>query len=105
MAKNDFNIDELVKSQDHLKDMSALQEKLGKCYSEDRYREFEGTVEGIAIKTLQLDEPRKKIKEYATEAAKEYFQSSTWNQIKFWVPTVISILALGFTGYLAFFKH
>lgn len=75
-------------------EQTGLSKRVDKCYTQNNYQTFENTVENIATKNLQHDAPKKKIKEYATEAAKDYFQSGTWNQLKFWLPIIASIAAI-----------
>lgn len=75
-------------------EQTGLSAKVDKCFTQNDYHEFEKTVEEISTKNLQFDEPKKKIKEYATEAAKDYFQNGTWNQLKFWVPVILSAIAV-----------
>lgn len=50
-SKKDFNAETLL--QEHGKDISGLSEKLNRCYSQDRYKEFQKDVEEIAEKFLK----------------------------------------------------
>ena len=90
--KKDFDVSTLV--QEHGKDITGLGEKLAKCFSEERYSVFQEHVEKIVLKTLGGKDGRKEIKEYATEATKEFLQHDTWRKITFWLPTTVAILAV-----------
>lgn len=98
-SKKDFNTETLLN--EHGKDISGLSEKLGKCYSEDRYNVFQEHVEKIVLKTISAKDGRKEIKEYATEATKEFLHHDTWRKITFWLPTAVAVLAV----LVAYFKQ
>lgn len=97
--KKDFHAEQLV--QEHSKDISGLGEKLGKCYSEERYNVFQEHVEKIVIKTLGSKDGRAEIKTYATEATKDFLAQDTWRKVTFWLPTIVAIIAV----LVAIFKH
>lgn len=90
--KKDFHVEQLV--QEHGKDISGLGEKLAKCYSEERYEDFQKDVEKIVIKTLGSKDGRAEVKEYSKEATKEYMEQDTWRKVTFWLPTVVAIIAV-----------
>ena len=90
--KKDFDVGTLV--QEHGKDISGLGEKLAKCFSEERYSVFQEHVEKIVLKTLGSKEGRTEIKEYSTEATKDFLQHDNWRKVTFWLPTVIAVLAV-----------
>jgi vacuolar-type H+-ATPase subunit E/Vma4 len=90
--KKDFDVSTLV--QEHGKDISGLGEKLAKCFSEERYNVFQEHVEKIVIKTLGSKDGRKEVKEYSTEATKEYLDENTWRKVTFWLPTIIAAVAI-----------
>lgn len=75
-------------------DINALDDKVAKCYSSERYPEFQEVVRKIIIEVIGSDEGRKKIKAHAKEAAKEYKEENGWSKIQFWLPTIISVLVL-----------
>jgi len=90
--KNDFEVGKLV--QEHDKDILGLAEKLAKCFSLDRYDVFQEHIEKLVLKTLGSKDGRKEVKEYATEATKEFLQHDTWRKITFWLPIVVAVLAV-----------
>jgi hypothetical protein len=75
-------------------DLTLIHDKLGRCYTEDRFEHFQEAVEKIVLKTLGQDEGRKKIKSYAREEAKEYSNEDWWKKINFWLPIILSIVSL-----------
>lgn len=85
-----------------ISDVDALGEKVQKCYSQDRYEEFQGAVEKITLKTLDATEGRKKVKELAKESAKEYSEDQGWKNKQFWIPVVVSLIGLGVAIFAAF---
>lgn len=97
---NDFKLNELVKTSQHEKDIETLHKKVDRCYTKDDHEEFAKKVAEIVVNTIQLDVPRGKIKTYAKEAAKDFFDKEMWKQKTFWIPTVLSIAA----ALIAFFK-
>lgn len=88
-TKTDFDAKTLLN--DHGKDITGLGEKVSKCYSQDRYKDFQTAVEDIVLKTMGGKDGIKEIKEHATEATKTYLAIETWKQKTFWVPTVIAV--------------
>lgn len=92
--KTDTDFDPHALLKDHEKDITGLGEKVSKCYSQDRYEEFQSVVEKIVLKTISGKDGAKEIKEYATEATKTYLAIETWKQKTFWIPTIIAIIAI-----------
>lgn len=89
--KKDFNAEALLN--EHGKDISGLNEKLAKCYSEERYEFFESAVEKITL-TIIDGSGRTKIKAHAKEAAGEYSRENGWTKLTFWLPWAISAASL-----------
>lgn len=76
--KKDFDPETLLR--DHGKDISGLAEKLGKCYSSERYEDFQGAVEKIAWR---------------------YFRSNVaWGAFIWLVTIIVSILVQKFFNIL-----
>lgn len=73
--------------------MDALVERVEKCYSAERYEEFQEVVEKIVIRTID-GSGREKIKGHAKEAAKQFLDEDTWRKITFWIPTIVAIIAV-----------
>lgn len=76
-----------------VEDVNAVEEKISKCYSHERYQEFQEAVEKIALKTMGNDDGRKKVKEHATEAVKDFIRDESWKSKTFWIPTIIAGVA------------
>lgn len=96
--KTDFDTKALLN--DHGKDITGLGERIAKCYSQDRYEDFQNAVEKIVLKTMGGKDGVKEIKEYATEATKNYLAVEIWKQKNFWVPVVIALISVA----VAFFR-
>src|SRR3990167_1682320 len=90
--KKDFDTATLLN--DHGKDISGLGEKISKCYSKENFQIFQEDVEKIVLKTIDAGDGRKNVKSHATEAIKEYNRDNTWEKVKFWVPTILSVVAI-----------
>ncbi|MEK7473787.1 MAG: hypothetical protein AAB668_03650 [Patescibacteria group bacterium] len=81
--------------------VERLEEKLGKCYSEDRHAVFQAEVRKIVIEVLGHDDGREKIKPCAKESAKEYSDEKAKEKKGFLTPNIINgIMALGVVGSL-----
>jgi len=89
--KTDFDTKTLLN--DHGKDITGLGERVAKCYSQDRYEEFQTAVERIALKTMGGKDGVKEIKEHATEATKNYLTTEKWKQKTLWIPVVVSVIS------------
>lgn len=76
-------------------DQTGISEKLESCYTSEKHEIFQKKVEDIVFKTIQLDDSKTKIKQYATEATKEFSETNSWKQKTFWIPTVIAIISVG----------
>src|SRR5687767_8771210 len=100
-TKKDFDSASLLN--DHSKDISGLGEKVGKCYSSERYEDFRDAVKKITLESMDgggVGGGQEKIKTYATQAIKDYNRDDTWRKITFWVPIILSGVAI----ILAYFK-
>jgi len=73
--------------------IDRLDEKVERCYSQDRYEHFETAVEKITDKYIGTDGGRDKVKKHAKEAAKEYLEEKGWKDKNFWVPNAVAIAA------------
>lgn len=102
---NDDNFDpnKYIHIEQHTKDINELAEKVHKCYSEERYQQFQNHVEEIALKTLKGEDGRKQVKEYAKEAAKEHIESETWKSKTLWIPVSISVIGIIISVIIAVF--
>ena len=74
--------------------VSGLDDKVSKCYSTERYEEFQSAVETIALKVLDAGNGREKIKNHAKEATKEYMDINGWEKFKVWVPMIVAVAAV-----------
>lgn len=73
-------------------DVNALDEKLERAYSKDRYEEFQSAVKKIVIDTLKHDDGREIIKSYAKESAKDYVNERGLTRLNFWLPIAVGAL-------------
>lgn len=73
-------------------EINNIKEKVDCSYSSNNYEEFQGAVIKIALMTISNDDGRKKIKELAKEAAKEFIEDQGWKQKQFWIPILISVI-------------
>ena len=102
--KKDFDTTALLI--EHKGDISRLVEKVAKCYSEERYEEFQLAVEKISLKTID-GMGREKIKAHAKEATKEYDEEEKRDKKNFWTPNIIQIIiavVAGLALIVAIFK-
>lgn len=99
----DFDANTLLNN--HEKDISSLGDKLCKCYSSERYSEFQDAVKKISLEGMDVSGTgggQEKIKHYALQAIRDYNKEDIWRKITFWAPILISIIALIFTAYSVF---
>ncbi len=83
----------------HDKDLASIKEKLDQCYVRGE-RDFINDVEELVCGTIQKDESRKRIKEYAREIAIEVLREaektkseSSWKWKGILVPGAIALVA------------
>lgn len=96
--QKDFNTESLLN--EHGKDISGLADKMGRCYSAEKYEDFQDAVEKIILKVMDSS-AREKLKSYTKESIQEFNDTKDkaekeklWDRIKFWVPVIISIVAV-----------
>lgn len=73
-------------------DITHVNEKLDRCYTKDKYDEFQGAVEAISLKALEGTAGRNQIRCTALEAIKDYKTEVVNRGREFWVPVGISII-------------
>lgn len=71
-------------------DIDVLDEKVGKCYSLERYEEFQDAVEKIVLKTISGETGGEKIKKHA----ETYFKTTIIYGIAVWIITTILAIAI-----------
>ena len=71
-------------------DVNAIDEKVERCYSQDRYEEFQEAVEKIVLKKIGSEDGGEKIKKHAGD----YFQSKFGWVVFIWVVTLIVSMLL-----------
>lgn len=98
--KTDFDTKTLLN--DHGKDITGLGEKVNKCYSQDKYEDFQNAVEKIVLKTMGGKDGIKEIKEHATDATKNYLAQEIWKQKTFWIPIILAAVSIIISIFLAF---
>jgi hypothetical protein len=75
-------------------DVNALEARMEKCFSSEKYEEFQTAVQKITLETIDSGAGRTKIKAHGREATKEYLDENSWKKLLFWVPTVISVVSV-----------
>lgn len=88
----------------YAQDVNALQEQVDKCYSTERYEDFQDAVKRIILETLDSGEGRTKVKGHAKESTKEYLDENSWKKLVFWAPTLISIISVAVAVWAVFYK-
>jgi hypothetical protein len=84
-------------------EVTLLSQKLDKCYSKDRYEDFQSAVRKIITEALDIAHIEIKIKKIGKEGAKDYLEKKGWEQKTFWIPTIISVIT-GLIALAAYFK-
>ena len=72
-------------------EITPLKNRVDKCYSAEKYEDFQDAVRKITLETMGGENGVEKIKKHATDAAKTYFSGEMWKQKTFWIPTLIGI--------------
>lgn len=67
-------------------DINALDDKVAKCYSKDRYEDFQNDVEKIVLKTIGSEDGGDKIKKHA----QNYFKGQIGWGVLLWLVTLIA---------------
>lgn len=67
-------------------DVSALEDKVARCYSADRYKEFQDAVEEIVLRKIDTADGGEKIKKHAAD----YFQGKIVWGVLIWLITMIA---------------
>lgn len=80
-----------------------IEERINKCFSKEDHATFQTEVKKISLETLGGDDGRKKVKEHATEATKDYIREEAWKNKTFWLPIIISSVAT-ITAIIALLK-
>lgn len=73
--------------------VEALEAKVDKCYSSEKYKEFSEEVEFIALKQLGSDEAHKVIRSYVDARVQAKLNDNAWKNKTFWIPTSIAAVA------------
>ena len=84
-----------------------LGDKIEKCYSKERYKDFQDAVEGIIIKKVDSSDIRESLEKSLKikETVKNELSDMAWRSKTFWIPTIISIIALIVMILIAIYKH
>lgn len=85
-----------------VKDVSALESRVEKCYSTEKYEEFQKAVKAIALETIEGGDGRTKIKVHARESVKEFLDENGWKKLVFWAPLLISVVSVLLTIYVVY---
>lgn len=70
--------------------VEALEQKVERCYSKDRYEEFEEAVEKIMLKGLEMDSTQEKLGKWVKNEVKQELSNRWWKNFSFWIPTIIA---------------
>ncbi len=77
-----------------IESVNALEEKVGKCYSSEKYEDFQTAVETIVERYLDTDKAHGKLKEKINRQIKDYLDELGWRNKAFWVPVGISLISI-----------
>lgn len=69
-------------------------EEVKRCYSTDRYEDFEKAVVTIVHGELASDPARKNLDVYVDGRARTVMNDDRWKKLTFWIPTVIAAAAV-----------
>lgn len=69
-------------------------DEVKKCYSSERYEDFQKAVVAIVHAELSGDEGRKKLDTYVDGRIKSAFTDNAWKNKTFWIPTFIAAAAV-----------
>jgi len=73
---------------------SSIEDKLNRCYSADRYEDFEGAVEKILLKHIEMDSTKDKLKAWVSSEVRSVLSDSRWKNLSFWLPFAVSVAAV-----------
>jgi predicted NAD/FAD-binding protein len=76
-----------------LESVNLLEQKIGKCYSSEKYQEFQTAVEVIVERYLDTDKAHSKLKDKINRQIKDYLDERGFRNKVFWIPVVISIIS------------
>jgi hypothetical protein len=70
--------------------VTTLEDKIERCYSADRYQDFQTAVEKISLRTLETNDGGDKVKKHA----EDYFKGKIVWAIVIWIATIIATALL-----------
>jgi hypothetical protein len=73
--------------------VEALEAKVDKCYSSEKYKEFKEEVEGIVLAQLGTDKGHDVLNAYVDMRIEKAVKERGLKNKTFWVPTIISTVA------------
>ena len=82
---NNFQIPDELKDVATTGDVNALEQRVDKCYSSERYQDFQEAVEKIVLRKMDSSEGGEKIKKYADD----YFKTKVVWVALIWLITLI----------------
>lgn len=84
--------------------IDPLTAKVEKCYSKDRYQDFQADVEKIVLKILGHDDGKKIVKPFIEDVTAKYIDKKSWNTKQFWIPTILAGASIVVTIIFHFWK-
>lgn len=73
-------------------DLNTLGSKVDRCYSADRYEEFQEAVEKIIWRALETETAHTKLRTKIQAEIKKYLEDKGWKNKTFWIPTLIALI-------------
>ncbi len=73
--------------------VEALEAKLDKCYTSEKYKEFQTEVEAISLKQLGGDVAHLALDSYLETRVVKIIETRGWRNKTFWIPTGIAFIA------------
>jgi hypothetical protein len=74
--------------------VEALEAKLDKCYSSEKYKDFREEVESISLKQLGTDTAHAALTPHIDSRVERLIAERFWKNKTFWIPTVIASAAV-----------
>lgn len=76
-----------------LESVNLLEAKIEKCYSSEKYQDFQTDVETIVERYLDTSRAHKKLEDKIDRQIKDYMDDRVWKNRGFWIPTSIAIVS------------
>lgn len=74
--------------------VEALEAKVDKCYSSEKYKDFREEVESISLKQLGTDTAHDALTPHIDARIEKVVTERFWKNKTFWIPTIIATAAV-----------